>query len=70
MAKFPFGKKKAVTSDEPMGPIGFSILLEDGQRIPASANQARMWRAQGDDGRFYEHVRESPDGEWVYRLVK
>ena len=51
-------------------PGEFSLLLEDGQRIPASANQARAFRAQGDDGKMYDHCSESFNGEWVYRLVK
>lgn len=52
-----------------VAPAGFTLLLEDGSRVAASANQARAWRAQGDDNHYYEHVRESPDGEWIYKLV-
>lgn len=59
----------SVDNPEPR-PKGFTLLLEDGRRIPASNSEHRKFRAQGDDNRMYDHCKDAADGEWVYRPVK
>lgn len=58
----------SVENPEPR-PRGFTLLLADGRRIPASNSEHRKFRAQGDDGRMYDHCRDTADGEWVYKPV-
>ena len=65
-------RKKAVPVEDTVEdrPKGFTLLLEDGRRIPASNSEHRKFRAQGDDCRMYDHCHDTADGEWVYRPVK
>lgn len=45
-----------------------SILLEDGTwRSLGYVRKSRDFRVRTQDGRYYEHVADAPDGEWIYR---
>lgn len=48
---------------------GEMIHLEGGGQVEVQHDQFRQFRVQGLRGEYYEHVRETPDGEWVYRPI-
>lgn len=50
-------------------PVPYLILLEDGERAPVESGQYNAWRVRSATGIYYEHCRESPDGEWIYRVA-
>ena len=69
-AKTSKAKTSKVVKEPASAPPSFNLLLDDGTRVSASANQRHAFRAQGDDGKSYDHVHNAIDGEWVYRLVR
>lgn len=48
---------------------GEMIHLESGGQVEVRHDQFRLFRVQGLQGEYYEHVRDTPDGEWVYRPI-
>lgn len=63
---------EAPPAPEPEGqdlPLTTSILLESGARIDLGyTKRFNDFRVRAlPTGRYYEHVADAPDGEWVYR---
>lgn len=44
-----------------------NILIEGGLRIEVDPDQHRSFRVRAKNGDYYDHCKDSADGEWVYR---